>query len=290
MTEVVDLATGRRGGNGGGGGGGGGQAAPAGDGDPGDLPAGVWPTPTALAMVAVAEACCEAGQIGMVTGPSGVGKTTGARAAVAVAHAAEHDATYVALTRATDGIQPGLARIAVAVGAAERGTNLSAGALHDAVVSRFRGFGRGRLRDAALVVVDEAQYASDTLLHALRDVWDDLDGHESALGLVLVGTSDLSDRVNGRGAKARGFAPLRGRLGTAVELPAPDADDAAAVARHLGLAGRQETEIIARAARASGGLHNVRRLLAQARMLAREGEPVGPGHLRRAADVKGIAA
>lgn len=265
MTDVIRLPTARGGGN------------PAAAGT-------LWPTSIAEGIRDVVEGCRRARQIGLIAGPSGIGKSTAALAAVEAAQEAGHDAFYAMLTRAADGLQPGLLRIARALGAAVDG-HMGGNDLHDAIVRRW-------WRTGSLVVIDEAQFASDALLDALRGIWDELDRLGTAPAIVLVGTPDLAERVKGRGARrARAFEPLRGRIGAFVELDGLEAADFAAIARHLGVAGAQAAKLIELAGRGRGGLHNVRRLVAQARMAAGAADaPLGLAALKRAAELAGVGS
>lgn len=260
MTEVVKLLTARRPGN-----------------------HGLWQTRGANGMMAIIEACRRGRSLGLITGPSGVGKTTAARAAVAMAQEGEHGAYLASLTRAAEGLQPGLLRLAQAVGAHVSG-HLGGNDVHDAMV--YHSWGRG-----ALLVIDEAQFASDALLHAIRNLWDDLDARGRAPGIVLIGTPDLAERIKGRGAqKLRAFEPLRGRLSACIEMERPDAEDFTAIGAHVGLSGPDAVKFLARVGQEPGGLHNVRRLLEQARGAAGPEGRIGLSHLKAAAALAGVSA
>lgn len=242
--------------------------------------AGLWPTTTAQGITNLMEVCRAKGELGLITGPSGIGKSSAARAAVKAAEAAEAEAFYAALSPVTESLAAGLFRIARAIGInADR--NVSSNEIADAIMCRL--WQRGDL-----LVIDEAQFASSALLHTIRSMWDELDGRQAAPGIVLLGTPDLAARIKGANSRqTREFAPLRGRLGVMAELDGVTAEDFAAIARHYGLAGAQAVKVIEAAGRGRGGLHNVARLVAHARRTG-DGD-FGLAELRRAAELAGVA-
>jgi len=248
------------------------------------LPHGLWPTqPTRDVMDAI-EACRTSGDIGLVTGPSGVGKTTAALAAVAVAAADGRRARYVRMSATSAGLQPGLLRIGAAVGAyVEAG--MGASAAYEAVRGALC---RSHLGD--VLVIDEAQYMSDDLICAVRDLADELRGEGWALGIVLLGDGDLAARIGGKsGRGARRFEPLHGRLGIAQPVLPPDAADFRAIADNVGVAQPQAADLLARVGAGRGGLHNLARTLATAREIAGPGNPLTLAALRTAAQARGVA-
>lgn len=266
MTDIIKLPTGKRARN-----------------RTSNSASGFWSTSSAEDIVNAAETCRGSHQIGLVTGPSGAGKTTAARQAVQIARDSDEDAYYLAMTPAAEGLQPGLLRIAAAIGA---GCSSHGGAndLHDAL--SHHGWTPG-----TLLVLDEAQFMSDALLHAVRTLWDELDFRGRPIGILLVGTADLAERIEGRIArKSRAFEALRGRLGITVAVDRPELEDIATICEHLGIAGPQAQAIIANVARGRGGLHNVRRLVAHAIVLAGDGKQVGLSDLKKAASAMGVRA
>lgn len=242
--------------------------------------AGLWPTSVAQGIANLMEVCRAKGHLGLITGPSGIGKTSAARAAVRAAEAEGAEAFYIALSPATEGLQPGLQRIAQAIGvSAER----HMGSHEIAEAMARRPWDRGDL-----VVLDEAQFAGDALLHTLRSLWDELHARGVAPAFILMGTPDLAERIKGgTGRKAREFAPLRGRLGVMAELDGLAAEDFAAIARHYGFAGGQALKLVETAGRGRGGLHNVARMVGHARR--DEAGTFGLAELRRAAELAGVA-
>ncbi len=251
---------------------------------PPPLPERMWPTRPARAVMEAIEMCRTGGDIGLVTGPSGVGKTTAAKAAVAAAEAEGQRARYVRMTAAAEGLQPGLLRIGAGVGA-HMGGSMGAAEAYDAVVSAMGWWNRGDL-----LVLDEAQYMGDLLICAVRDIADDLRIRGWTPGIVLLGDGDLAARINGKsGPRARRFEPLRGRLGVALDVLPPEGDDFRAIAAHLGVAQPLGADLIARVGGGRGGLHNLARTLETARDLAGPGNAITFGVLKSAAEARGIA-
>jgi type II secretory pathway predicted ATPase ExeA len=247
------------------------------------LPEDIWPTRCAVAMADTIDTCRKSGQIGLVAGPSGIGKTTAARA---VAEALDDDgaiAHYVMMTRAADGLQPGLLRIARAIGASAQ-PNAASADIYDAVVWCIANWPRG-----SVLVLDEAQFMSEALIDALRNISDDLRGRRLRRGIVMVGTADLAARIDGRaGGRTKHYEPLRGRLYLA-ELHALADDDFVAVTQALGIAGPGAVAAIAKAGAGRGGLHNVARVVEAARRVAGAGHPLSLAHIRVATQGIGVA-
>ena len=190
-----------------------------------------------------------AGDVVLVHGPSGRGKTWTARRHCA----ARTGAFYLSVTGATVTLAGLLSRLADAVGAGPRhGSGLEA---ETAIVARLRDRG-------ALVVIDEAHHLRASLLDELRCIRD-----LAGCGLALVGDDSL------RVTLAR-CPQVTGRIGMRVDLRALADDDVAAIA-HEPLRrrpGKGELKQLLAVARGAGGLHALRRALARAWMVARAEE------------------
>lgn len=248
------------------------------------LPDGIWPIRAAIAVAGAVDICRKSGQIGMVTGPSGIGKTTAARAVVDAIDEGGVTAHYVMMTRAADGLQPGLFRIARLIGANVQ-PNMGAADIYDAAVACIAGWSRG-----SVLVLDEAQFMSEALIDGLRNISDEMRGRRLSRGIVMVGTPDLAARINGRvGGRAKHHEPLRGRLYVA-DLEGLQRDDFATIAQALGWTGSEAADAIAEAGSARGGLHNVARVIETARRLPGEGQAMSLGHFRVAKQGLGVTA
>lgn len=102
-------------------------------------PANVWPISSAVIIAESVEICRRMGQIGLVTGPSGVGKTTAVCAVIAELEEDEGagiNARYVMMTRAADSLRSGLSRIAKAIGVCVQ-QNTGGADVYDALVAHI---------------------------------------------------------------------------------------------------------------------------------------------------------
>ena len=187
-----------------------------------------------------------AGDVVLIHGPSGRGKTWAARRYCASRTAAH----WVSATGAVVSIAGLLGRVADAVGAGGRhGSALEAEA---AIIARLRDRG-------ALLAVDEAHHLRAALIDELRCIRD-----IAGCGLALIGDDQLRLTL-ARCPQVTGRVGMRVAFGTAT-----DADIIAIAATALGrVPARPERKLLLAAARGPGGLHALRRLLARAWLIAR---------------------
>ena len=203
------------------------------------------------------------GDVALVTGPSGAGKTWAAQRYCA----RRASAIYLEVCGATVSHAGLLGLVAEAVGAGPR--HASALAARIAAVAALRDRG-------ALLVVDEAHHLSAALVDDLRRVRD-----MSGAGLALIGGAGLAMTVASR-------AEIAGRIGARLTLKAAAETDVRALAQNV--LGRRpdkaERAALLAAARGPGGLHALRRLLTRAWTIARaEGmEHIGREELLAAAE------
>lgn len=250
------------------------------------VPGDIWPVRSAIAIARAVHTCRLSGQMGLVTGPSGIGKTTAARAIVAELDDTGTLAHLVMMTRAAEGLQPGLLRIAKAIGAFVQ-PNMGGAEIYDALAGHMAS---AWTRGSALIL-DEAQFMSEALIDALRNLSDEMRGRGLARGLVMIGTPDLAARIEGKlGGRAKHFEPLRGRLYLDT-LDRLDAADFGSIAEGLGLPGAQTADLLARIGAGRGGLHNLARVVQTAeRLAAAAGKPLTLGNLRTAMQGLGVAS
>lgn len=230
-------------------------------------------TPTAQSITNLLTFCQRHGQIGVVVGDPGTGKTTAVRAF----QEAQAGVVYCRMTKAAAKLQPGLVRLAHAVGA-YASPNGGANELYQDIIRAME------MRSNLLLILDEAQHMDDELLETIRDLYDESSNPLMLrqVGLVLVGNYGLTDRWTDRSAKRRKFSnfkQLRGRVGPMLDFGAPTADDVTALCAHHGIAGRQAYALVTKVAADSGGLHNVANLLRVASQLAGPGEKISHRHL-----------
>lgn len=249
------------------------------------LPAGLWPTKAARAVTEAADACHLTGQMGLVTGPSGIGKSTAARAAIRAAKDSDVNAFYISMTRAHEKPQPGLLRIAQSIGAGVQ-VNMGPAEIFEAILE-----GIVRWPEEWLLLLDEANFMSDDLLDVVRNLADELEDRRRSVGILLLGTPDLANRINGKvRGQTRRFEPLRGRLGLIWELGGLDGEDFTAVARGLGLPEQAAGKVLAGVGSLPGGMHNIKRLVTTAHIVAGAGNALSLSHLRTATQVRGGGA
>jgi DNA transposition AAA+ family ATPase len=232
---------------------------------------GFCPTPTARDIASALTICCKQRKMGCVVGASGVGKTT------AIADFAEqhHYVMQCRMTRAAGRLQPGLVRIATAMGAYAT-ANMGSAEIYDNILRHL-----SYPRDA-LLILDEAQHMDDDLLESVRDLYD-----ERPVGIMLVGSAELTDRWEAKSAaKRRKWAQLTSRLTVRLDIPAVPQEDIAAMCGHHGIVGKRSLDLLTRSATRGGGLRNVNERIAHARKLAGDG-PIQLNHLEDAERILG---
>lgn len=204
-------------------------------------------TPTARDIMNVLSVCQAQGWIGVVVGQPGTGKTT---AITAYAGESWSGAKVCRMTRAAAKLQPGLVRLASAIGAYVE-PHRGAHDIHQELVVVASNMDRG------LIILDEAQHMDDDLLEAVRDLYD-----ETRVGIVLVGNHELTSRWSDQSNRRRynNFAQLRGRIGPQIDLSHPSAEDVEEICRHRGIEGARAVEIVKKAAKLPGALQKVRNL------------------------------
>ena len=233
---------------------------------------GFCPTPTARDISSALTICRKQRKMGCIVGASGVGKTT------AIADFAEKhfDVTLCRMTRAAGRLQPGLVRIATAMHTGVS-ANMGSADIYDAIMYKLRFPGD------KLLILDEAQHMDDDLLESVRDIYD-----ERPVGIVLVGSTELTDRWEAKSAaKRRKWAQLTSRLTVRLDIPAVPPEDIAAICDHHGIAGKRSLDLLARSAARGGGLRNVNERIAHARKLAGDG-PIQLNHLEDAERILGL--
>ncbi len=221
--------------------------------------------------------CRQQGQIGVITGPTGVGKTTACQE-----FTEKLGVSYMRMPVAANAAQPFLCRLVKAIG---RYPQNNAGK-HDL----YTEIAEHRWRSGALLIIDEGSRLTEELVLVLHALWDEArTWHGHRIGIALVGTPEMTDIwAERRNKRARDpLAPFRARIGQTVALKGPDEADIDALCGHFGLKGKRERDVIARFAKAWDGLHNIDQLMVNARSLAGPGKPIGSEHLFAAAEVMG---
>ena len=223
-------------------------------------------TMTARNIAAALTVCRNRQKMGCVVGTSGVGKTT------AIAEFAKNtsDVTLCRMTKAAGRLQPGLVRIAMEMGAYAT-TYMSSAEIYDSILRNISSF------TDQLLILDEAQHMDDDLLEAVRDIYD-----EKPVGIVLVGSTELTDRFEAKSAaKRRKWAQLISRLTVRLDIPTVPPEDISALCDHHGIVGKRSLELLTRSASRGGGLRNVNERIENARKLAGD-NPIQLNHLEDA--------
>ncbi|WP_419738683.1 AAA family ATPase [Ruegeria sp.] len=187
-----------------------------------------------------------AGDLALIHGPSGRGKTWAAETHCA----GRAQAIWLRASPTLTTLPRLLSRLGTALGAGARPTHSMEA--EQAIVAGLEGRG-------ALIVVDEAHHLRAPLLDELRCIRD-----MAGCGLALIGDDTI------RMTLAR-CPQVTGRIGMRVDLKALARDDVAAIAAGpLGRKpGAREMKHLIAAAAGPGGLHGLRRHLARAWMIAR---------------------
>ena len=231
-------------------------------------PPGWIETPTSGRIQAALGYAQLAGDISLVYGAAGVGKTMTARKYAVT----RPNAWLATMSPATQALSPCLERVVEACGLRGVVAGRRALELEDSLRARVDG-ARG------LLIIDESQHLGLRALEALRGLHD-----STGCGLVLMGNEKVYSRLTGSGSRRAEFAQLFSRVGKRVRLSQVEKGDVAKLLAAWGskVAADKETRSTALAiARMSGGLRLVTKTLRVASMYA-GGGTVEARHVRTA--------
>lgn len=196
------------------------------------------PTPTGQRIFNALGYAHIAGDIAIIYGAAGVGKTETLRA-----YAEVKPSVFVAtMTPATVGPLGALEEIALAVGMRE--VSGWGPRLFRELVERLRG-------TEGLIVIDEAQHLSVRAIEAVRSLHD-----ATGLGVALVGNDIVYTRMTG-GNRTALFAQLFSRIGKRVRLRKPTKADVVAIAEGWGVGDNKAREVLRDIANKEGALREV---------------------------------
>lgn len=228
------------------------------------------PTPTAERVLAALGYAQMAGDVAVVYGGAGLGKTTAVRE-----YARRYPNVWIAtVSPATAGVATSLEEVCIACGM--RDLPQGAARMSRAIVARIAGTG-------GLLVIDEAQHLTVAALDAIRALHD-----ATGVGLALVGNELVYARMTG-GYRAAYLDRLYSRIGRRVRLSRATREDVERVAGAFGVR-NGALGLLAEIGARPGALRAVVKTLRLATMMA-EGASVEATHVQAAwRDLEGGAA
>ncbi len=211
-------------------------------------------TPTGERIINALSYAHSMGDIAVVYGGAGVGKTSALKHYQSI----RPNVWLVTISPATSTAPAALEEIAYALG--NRTPPIGAARIKRDVVRRINGT-RG------LLVIDESQHLSVIALECIRSLHDEI-----GIGLVLSGNEMVYSRLTG-GNRSATFAQLFSRVGKRVHLTSPSTADVAAVANGWSVEGKRERRLLEKIAASPGALRGVTKTLRLASVLALGDKP-----------------
>lgn len=233
---------------------------------------GFWPTSIYTGITKTIRLAREASQLCSIVGPSGIGKTFAACAAVEAARAEGDYAEIIEMSPALGARYRGLLeKLVKAFGAHVSAASLdnrqaAADELECALIDRLIDLARyERPAPGILIVIDEGDFAKTEVLQGVRCLHDAVRKCGVRIAVVLIGTATLTKNIR-RVPAVVGRATLRPFGNLSVE-------DEAVICRAVN-AERGAEPVVRRAAQLPGGLRAVSMAVDNARLLAGEGRPL----------------
>lgn len=210
----------------------------------------VWvPTPSADRVIAALGYAQIAGDIAVVYGGAGLGKTT----AIRQYQRTSPNVWHATMTPATATVVPALEEIADSLGLKEVGGG--AAKIQRAIIRRLHG-------TQGLLVIDEAQHLGVAALDAMRALHD-----ATGVGLALVGNEAVYARMTG-GNRAAYLDRLFSRIGKRVRLTRSTQADVTAIINSWRIEAKECRQILHEIAAKPGGLRGLTKVLRLASMFA----------------------
>jgi hypothetical protein len=206
-----------------------------------------FPSPTASKITHTCRYAQIAGDMAIIYGGAGLGKTTALRR-----YAEENPSVWVIeMTRSHSKLLGALERIAAAVGL--KGLAREPAKVQDRIHDRVSGTN-------GLLVIDEAQHLDNEALEAIRAIHD-----ATGIGIVLAGNEVLYTRITG-GRREMGFAQLFSRIGKRLRLSRPSKEDVASLAEAWGIVDADIRDLMGEIAMKPGALRGLTKALRLASM------------------------
>jgi len=230
-------------------------------------------TATAQAILGTLAYCQEHGEMGLIVGEPGIGKTTAAE------HFVEADSYlrwYAKVMPASQSVQGFLRRLVDTLGGiAER--HVGTLDCYDIVLEEV-----SRRRGASLLVIDEAHLLDAAAVEQVRALYDELQ-----FGVVFIGHRELAFRWQHKpGNKRNAWAQLTSRIGPWLDLTEVLPEDVDAICESRGVTGRRERTLLAKHAKGPGGLRTVVKVINVAATIA-GGDQIEMAHIEQALAIRG---
>lgn len=227
------------------------------------------PTPTAESIVNALKYAQRAGDITLIYGGAGVGKTCTARH-----YQDSYPNVWVAtMSPAMNTVAACLERVAFAVGIPD--AQPSAIRTENAIVGRITQTG-------GLLIVDESQHLPVSSLEAIRSVHD-----ATGIGVALMGNESVYARITG-GSRQAHFAQLFSRVGYRVKLGTPTTGDVEVLLNAWNIKGRKSHNLCKAIAKQAGALRGLTKVLRMGSMMTEQGQDMTFEHIQTAwADLGG---
>lgn len=234
-------------------------------------------TPTAERVLTALAYAQQAGDIAIVYGRAGLGKTSAAR---------EYQRRYPNVWLAT--MHPGTASVMAAM--SEVGQAVGSASVDGGASRVFRDVAKAVTATRGLLIVDEAQHLGVAALDTIRSLHD-----ATGIGIALQGNETLYARMTG-GSRAAFLDRLFSRIGKRLALSSASRDDVKRLAAEYGVSDAASQKLLFVIGAQAGALRAVTKCLRIARMMAagRE-EALGADHIQAAwadltgEDLRGVA-
>lgn len=222
------------------------------------------PTPSAERVIGALRYAQIAGDIAVVYGGAGLGKTSAIRRYATLAP----NVFVATMDPASANVVTALEEIAEAVGVGD--AHGGAAKLRRAIVRKLNG-------THGLLIIDEAQHLSVAALDQVRSIHD-----ATGVGLALVGNEQVYARMTG-GNRAAYLDRLFSRIGKKVRLVRATAEDSAKLIEAWGVRDRESRQHLVEIAAKPGGLRALTKVLRLGTMYAvAQDRPLGLEHVRTA--------